>query len=749
MEFNKYQTSLEDLHLEEYPEEVQEQFADYIATVPFIQALIKKDRPRAKDLPKDEEGKIVFDITNPHILENMDYFRPTAIHYQKHGVLTKLRPNPNPNSEYGKWAKEEVRRCREGYIRESDGEWIPGDMYFFLNYCPILLSKKDGRSKKASRVIDFPKVWEGHYYKFHYLNKAREEGKHAMELSRRGSGKSYTGGAMLAKRFYLGESAEVCKRVQCVVTASEKKYLSGANQILDMFNSYIDFCAQNTQWPSMRLISTIQNLQWVMGYTDQDTGTKKGTLNSVVGITSKDDESKLRGSRGVLYLIEEAGSFPRLLNLYNVLRPSVEDGNAVFGQIFCYGTAGDSQSDFQAMQEMMYNPKGYNILGISNIFDKAGQGRDIFTYFFPGYLNRSECYDENGNSDVTKALLEILHDRYIVKYNSTDLNSITKRIAEIPITPQEAVLKTQGNIFPVTQLTEQLSQLDNNPNSFDDVYVGDLVLGSSGQITFKYTNDTPIRDFPLKTNTDKGALEVYAMPQVDAQGNIPHSRYIAGFDPYNNDQAESNSLGSVFVLDLFTDRIVAEYTGRTNYAEELYELVRKLCLFYNCRCLYESNIKGCFAYFSKMNSLHLLADTPEYLRDKQLIKYSSWGNNSKGVNASHAINNYANQLIKDWLTQPVTAIKKQEDGTEIEVTIQNLFHIKNRALLRELICYNPIINVDRIRALGMVMLYRQEKMILYNGDVEANSRGYQTPGLENDNFFVKNYDQKFNVPYQL
>ena len=51
------------------------------------------------------------------------------------------------------------------------------------------------------------------------------------------------------------------------------------------------------------------------------------------------------------------------------------------------------------------------------------------------------CYDKDGNSDVNKALIEILLDRYKVKYNSTDINAITKRIAEIPITPQEAILR--------------------------------------------------------------------------------------------------------------------------------------------------------------------------------------------------------------------------------------------------------------------------------------------------------------------
>ena len=78
-------------------------------------------------------------------------------------------------------------------------------------------------------------------------------------------------------------------------------------------------------------------MSWTMGYIDLDTGTRKGTLNEVLGISSKDDESKLRGKRGVLIALEEWGSFPNLLGLYGTLRPSVEEGDAVFGLIFAQG----------------------------------------------------------------------------------------------------------------------------------------------------------------------------------------------------------------------------------------------------------------------------------------------------------------------------------------------------------------------------------------------------------------------------
>jgi len=706
--------------------------------VPFIKWLVGKDRPSVGDLPRDGAGRAVIDVTRPPVLTNTDFFRPSAMAYQRTGRYVGLRPNGNPNSDYGKWLKEEVRRCWEGLVDPSTGLWVTGDLYFFLNYCPIQLIKKD-RTGKSLRVIDFPNFWDGHLFVTHYLQTARQNGHHAAELASRGKGKSFLGAALLSKRFMLGESRDVRKRVQCVVTAADRKYIYGANQILNMFVNNIDFCANNTQFPNHRLVDSVQSLNWVMGYKDKSSGVRKGSGNSVMGITSGDDQSKLNGTRGVLYLIEEAGIFSNLLSLYQMIRPSVEDGNSVFGEIFAYGTSGDDQSDFTALQEIMYNPRGYNMQPLPNVYDKEGQGRQEFTIFFPAYLNRADCMDRDGNSDVTKALLELLMDRYNVKYNSTDINSITKRISQYPITPQEAIIRSQGSIFPITELNERLNQIDNNPNEYDDVYVGELVQGKGGSVEFRPTADLPIREFPTKDNKVAGALEIFAMPQKDAKGEIPQERYILSSDPYASDVANTMSLGSIFVLDLWTDTIVAEYTGRPVYTDDYYEICRKLCLFYNGRMLYESNIKGTFSYFSQHNCLYLLADTPEYLRDKQLIKTIGYGNSSKGCPAIPAIKSYGFTLIRDWLIKPVTRTEKDERGVEREVTVANLYRIRNRALLKELILWNPNINVDRIMSLVQLMLYREEKMILYQGDLGRASRRDADRGLEDDDYFMRNY----------
>lgn len=738
---NHLQTSLDSLDLDNQPKEVQEQFYDFLNNVPLIRSLVSPDRKRAKDLERDSRGRIIVDITHPHILEDMEYFRPAARHFEQFGTYTDLRPNPNPNSEFGKWIREETRRCWDGYVRESDGEWIPGDLYFFWNYCPMSVSKKVEGKKKSQRVIGFPSIWEGHYLKAHYLEQARDNGKMAVELASRQKGKSFYGAAMLAKRFILGESKEVAKRVVSYITATDKAKLANGDQTLDKFQYDIDFIAEHmSQWPARRLFNSLSDFNWQMGYKDLDSGTNRGTLNSVVGKSSQKDTASLIGSRGVLYLFEEAGYFSNLLGLWNNLLPSVMDNEDVYGMLYGYGTSGDDESDFSALQEIMYNPEGYKAYGVENVYDKEGLGKKFFTYFFPGYLNLSGCYDENGNSDVTKALLNILLDRYSVKYNSSDPATIAKKIAHIPITPQEAILRVRGSIFPTVDLTERLNQLDNDLHVYDDVYIGDLVFGSNGQIEFTPTDDRPIRDFPLKDNKAAGAIEIYSMPKRDANGQIPQGRYIVGHDPVDDDQSNTMSLTSTFVLDLFTDEIVCEWTGRLQYADDNFERLRKICLFYNARCMYEQNKKGAFAYFSMMNCLYLLADTPQYLKDKMIIKEIGYGNRAKGINATQPVNKYADKLTQQWLLKKCT-VTKIVDGVEQEVEVPQLYKIKNRAFIKECLAYSPDINVDRVRAFGMLMLYREEFMINYGGDVEAGQRA-PSDYLGNDSFFTSNYDAK-------
>ena len=743
VKFNKCQTPLEDLHLENYPAEVQEQFWDFLNNVPFIRWMVSPDRPLVSELPRDNEGRAIIDITHPPILEDSDYFRPSALSFKANkGRYVLLRPNANPNSDFGKWLYSQRERGWNGYCNPATGMWITGDYYWMLNFCPMHLVENENGID--IRTVAHPRFWDGQFLMSHYFLQARTHGHHAAELASRGKGKTSFGGGLLAKRCIIGESENNKTEIQCMVTAVDRTKLMDTNQILRVFKDNLDHCAKYTQFASHRLKSSDQEMEWKMGFKKAGSEVEYGSKNSVSGIITGVNQDKLNGSRGVLYLIEEAGIFKNLTSMYNMIRPSVEHGSKVFGEIFAYGTAGDDQSDFTAFAEMFYSPEGYNLEPLDNVFDKEGQGRKKCCFFFPAYLNYDEsCIDKNGNSDVSKALLMILYDRYKVKYGTTDINTIVKRISQYPIVPQEAMLRSHGNIFPVTELNERLNQLDNDPNAFDDVYVGELVQDNkTGEVKFNPTIDLPIRDFPTKDNKVKGALEIFEMPKKNGEGKIPAGRYICSADPYDADCSNTMSLGSIFVMDLWTDMIVAEYTGRPTFAEDFYEICKKLCLFYNCRCMYEQNVMGMFSYFSSHNATHLLAETPEYLVQRNMISSIGYGNKSVGIRATTPIINGAFKMIQTWLRKPIVSIETDAEGNNNEVSIPNLYRIKNRALLKELVLWNPQGNFDRVMSLVQLMLYREEKMVLYHGDLRHTEE--VSSGMEKDDYWDKNYPGKKN-----
>jgi len=138
---------------------------------------------------------------------------------------------------------------------------------------------------------------------------------------------------------------------------------------------------------------------------------------------------------------------------------------------------------------------------------------------------------------------------------------------------------------------------------------------------------------------------------------------------------------------------VAEYTGRPNTAEEFYEKVRMLSLYYNAKIMYENEKKGLFSHFSHKHQEHLLADQPDILKDVvQEMKVQR----TKGNHMNRPIKEWGEGLIKDWLNE------EQHAG------IKNLTKIFSEPLLEELISYNPDGNFDRVMAFMEVMIYREE-----------------------------------------
>ena len=749
---NKYQTIFTDEDFKNLPKEIKSEFYDVLDSIQFVKWLIQPEEVRgyAKDMPKYsslkdddpdkiyDDDRIIVNITKPHMLENLDFFRERALFFEKTGKYTNIPPSPNPKSEYAEFWKEELRRWKNGLIRPSDGEWIPGGLYFYWNYCPIWLTEETGKKikgKKTSgkRVRKFPHPWLGDYLFYHYLEQAKVRGEHVKVLKTRGVGISFKMGSYSPRNMYVYPGSGNTN----LHLASDKSYLQGDKGVFGKVLDTLDWIAEHTPLPKLRIGDSKRSMEIQLGYLDKY-GVRKGLLSSVFGISLKDNPDKARGVRGTFIHYEEDGTFDHLEDAWNINRKAAEDGDVAFCLMAALGTGGSMGSSFAGSEKLFYHPETYNIYGIPNVFDKNTNGSTLCGFFWGAYLNRNGCYDvHTGEPDITKAIYEVLIDRYNVKKGAGDAKAITQKKAEEPLTPQDAVMRVEGTIFPIEDLREYLAEISPNIERFTaSNYVGNLIVTKDGNVEFRMNSEAyPIRDFPALDNKI-GAVEIFEMPTR----NSPTFRYILGVDTYDDDEVKySDSLGSCMVYDTWTRRIVAEYTGRPQTANEFYEICYRLAVFYNGTIMYENNKKGLYAYFSNIKkSLNLLADTPEIITDKQVLKARSVINNtSKGINATTQINSYGRRLQADWMVEEAYNEAGKEiinDNGEVEKLpfIPNLRKIKSIGYVKETIAWNSDINTDRISAMNMVMIYEAELM-----DKEIKHVNSKIKTLADDPFFNK------------
>ena len=635
-------------------------------------------------------------------LHDTDKFRQAAIFFQQHGCYTLA---PRGTTDYNKYWEQETDRCLNGYTA-PDGEGITGYNYFYLNYSPIMRLKEEEYTdregnlrKRRQRILEFPSFWDYDYYYFCAIEQAELEGKHMAVLKCRQRGYSFKGGSMLVRNYMLIPGSKN------FAIASEQKFLIG-DGLLTKAWQIMDFLDKHTAWAKQRLVST--RMERTSGYKITDEfgkQTEQGYLSSITGITLKNDPERVRGTRAKLVLWEEGGKFPSLLDAWRIEQPSVEtDDGKAFGLMIAFGTGGTEGASFEGLKELFYKPKSYNVLSFPNIWDDGRENTEC-AFFVPAYSNLesfddygNQVYmDKDGNSYKEKAIQNLIDQRNKVKDGGASQQSIDRFISERPIRPAEAVLELGKNIFPRKLLMDQLTRIRTNKKLQSMKHIVDLEWDGNGQVKAIEKPSGDITNYPLKKG-DKphGSVVIWEYPVKDP----PLGLYIGGCDPYDHDDSFTNSLGSTFIFkrvragEAWTDVIVAEYSGRPDTAEEYYENVRKLLTFYNARLLFENERKGIYPYFTNKHCDYLLADQPDKIISE--VFKDSKVQRRKGCHMTKQIRAYGEGLILEWLLD------------EFEEGHPNVERVYSEPLIEELIENDGVRNVDRVIALCMVMIYREE-----------------------------------------
>ncbi len=183
---------------------------------------------------------------------------------------------------------------------------------------------------------------------------------------------------------------------------------------------------------------------------------------------------------------------------------------------------------------------------------------------------------------------------------------------------------------------------------------------------------------------------------------------------------------------------MAEYTGRPEFADEFYENCRKLCIYYNAKCLYENQLKGLKIYFEQKHCLHYLCEQPQIIKD--IVKDSKVSRGygihmNRGKNGSNGIKDQCEIYLKQWLLEEKLDIEGKK--------ILNLHTILSIPLLKELIAYDREGNFDRVIAFMLCILQQKEQHKIHIeeslNDKESIDKFFSKPLFVKSNSYLNLY----------
>lgn len=662
--------------------------------------------------------------------ENSDEFSYLANFYKENECYTNLLKG---TYEY-KLFWEEVREyCIKGFTN-SKGITITGNHFFYLNFCRIV--GYDEATGKKTEI--FPLFMDLDYDYFHMIKYCEDFNKCLLAVKGRRQGWSYKAASLCSWEFTFFRSSS--SLIGTFLSSFGLTTMQFAIDNLNWINANTEFRQQRN--PDLK-DQVVARFQADVG------GVKvwKGSKSQIRTISFKDNPTAAVGKSASKLILDEAGVFPNITDTYSYTEPLIKDGSRYTGVAVVFGSSGNMDTGSKYFYEMFVNPSKYNMLE----FDDPENPQKKIAYFSTAARGRAgNCQnpesiwfnkpmiDKDGNSNEEAAIDDLMFERSKAK-GGLDPKALHGQITQFPLTWREAFLRDKGAIFASPEMLEWLAKLETTKSLRDSIEVGELVFKDNNTIEFQPNlNKTYITSFPVKKEEDNtGAIAIFERPET-VDGQVPYSLYVAGCDPYDQDKSGVGSLGSFFIYKRFLkagsthDIIVAEYTGRPQFADQFYENCRRLCIYYNCKVLYENQLKGMKGYFEHKNSLHYMWEQPQIIKD--IVKNSTVSRGygihmNRGVNGSNGIKDTCEIYLKDWLYSERDDI----DGKKI----LNLHTIKSIALLKELIAYDIEGNYDRVIALMLAYLQTKE---LHKIHVDSMLNSINNYG--NDKFLKKLWNRR-------
>lgn len=576
---------------------------------------VKQERKGIWDVKKEDkitffDKRLSYEITGYRPItetEGLDFrpewFTTSRDNYLRTGHYTNYRRN---TKAYADFFDEEYRRCQNGYT--VNGYTVTGPMYYYLNYyqLPNIEVEKAGSGRSAI----FPKFLVFQYEFFHYFEICRILKKDVCLMKSRGIGFSEINAAICVSIY------NCFRESRCMITAQAKNYLEKS---LDKTWGALDFANQHTDggFAKLRQGKDTQLLKRASVISRDQNGieAESGWLSEIEGVVA-DTDAKIRGDRVDLLVYEEAGSNPVLRKSYVKGKALIYIGGSKFGIRLCGGTGGDRGVALEALRDMYYDPKSFDVLPFYHNYTPNGDW--VYTgYFIPSYIGAVTDYGEDATGERRQLIDErgyCLWQNYkeqldIDRQQITNPKALVDHCAEYCYTAEEAFALEGENKFNKVNIAEQLTRI-RALKQCPPIDVGTI------KFTFNGNNHDVARSNVSSVVWNKiqsGHIKILEHPlwtleQKGQDGELPkqipmtNNLYVAGIDGIDIGASETSELTkdpSDFcmvikkrIYGLQDPAYVAIYKDRPDDVREAYKVAIGLAMYYNCMINIEATRRG-------------------------------------------------------------------------------------------------------------------------------------------------------------
>ena len=301
--------------------------------------------------------------------------------------------------------------------------------------------------------------------------------------------------------------------------------------------------------------------------------------------------------------------------------------------------------------------------------------------------------DFDKNTGIIKSRLDELVKKDRALY-------VQERMA-FPLSIDDCFLNTNVNRFPVEDALKHKSRLleEGRPGKTVDIYqIDGMKMGYN-------FSDKQLADYPFQGGNIDSPVVIYEDPPEE--GGVFDYTYVSSLDPYKSDKADTDSVGSFYVLkryvkinDPFAYCIVASYASRPPSSDDFCRNCEILQEAYGAKCLMENADRMYEFYLTRRNKQLMLLEDGERLAGK-IIRAGARQNNKLGLAPTVPNQRMLFNTVIQYCWEDVV-VGYDDDGNEI--TQKGIYRIPDIELLDEIIAFGPGANTDRIIAFGHALL---------------------------------------------